>query len=132
MCFILSSLIHISIVTVRKWLVRSVRTCVCEEVGLEVGPLVEAPLTDGAAVRRLLVVEDLVHGQGAVLAETFPTIIALERLLFGVDVAVVPAIVQITISICVEISRDCWICIYVSIHLRWSCLRKALPQMSQG
>ena len=94
MCFILSSLIHISIVTVRKWLGRSVRTCVCEEVGLEVGPLVEAPLTDGAAVRRLLVVEDLVHGQGAVLAETFTTIIALERLLFGVDVAVVPAIVQ--------------------------------------
>ena len=66
----------------------------CEEVGLEVGPLVEAPLTDGAAVRRLLVVEDLVHGQGAVLAETFTTIIALERLLFGVDVAMVPAIVQ--------------------------------------
>ena len=94
MCFIVSSLIHISIVTVRKWLERSVRTCMCEEVGLEVGPLVEAPLTDGAAVRGLLVVEDLVHGQGAVLAETFTTIIALERLLFGVDVAVVPAIVQ--------------------------------------
>ena len=82
----------------KKMLVRSVRTCVCEEVGLEVGPLVEAPLTDGAAVRRLLVVEDLVHGQGAVLAETFPTIIALERLLFGVDVAVVPAIEQIVVK----------------------------------
>ena len=108
----------------------------CEEVGLEVGPLVEAPLTDGAAVRRLLEVEDLVHGQGAVLAETFPTIIALERLLFGVDVAVVPAIVQIVvkqISKSLETSRDCWIIsMYVSIHLRWSCLRKALPQMSQG
>ena len=74
LCFILSSLIHISIVTVRKWLLRSVRTCVCEEVGLEVGPLVEAPLTDGTPVGRLLVVKDLVDCECSGLAETLPAV----------------------------------------------------------
>ena len=61
-----------------------------EQVGLEVGPLVEAPLADGALVRGLLHVEDLVHGKGARLAEALATDFTLEGLLIGMDVSVVP------------------------------------------
>ena len=46
----------------------------CEEVGLEVGPLVEAPLTDGTPVGRLLVMKDLVDRECSGLAETLPAV----------------------------------------------------------
>ena len=44
------------------------------QVGLQVGPLVEAPLTDGAPVGRLLVVKDLVDGECPGLAETLSAV----------------------------------------------------------
>ncbi len=44
-------------------------------------------------MRALLHVEDLVDGQGAGLAEALPTVVALEGLLLGVDVPVVPQVV---------------------------------------
>ena len=44
------------------------------EVGLQVGPLVEAPLTDGTPVGRLLVVKDLVDCECSGLAETLPAV----------------------------------------------------------
>ena len=69
--------------------------CVSLQVGLQVGPLVETPLTDGTPVRGLLVVENLVDGKRAGLTEAFTTVRALERFLFGMDVAVVPEIVSI-------------------------------------
>ena len=64
-----------------------------EQVGLQVGPLVEASLADGTSVRTFLHVEDLVDGQGSRLAEAFPTVVALEGLLLGVDVPVVTQVV---------------------------------------
>ena len=66
-----------------------------QQVSLQVGPLVETPLTDGTPVRGLLVVENLVDGERAGLTESFTTVRALERFLFGMDVAVVPEIVSI-------------------------------------
>ncbi len=44
-------------------------------------------------MRALLHVEDLVDGQGAGLAEALPAVVALEGLLLGVDVPVVPQVV---------------------------------------
>lgn len=59
-----------------------------QEMGFQVGPLVEAPIADGTLVRGLLHVQDLVDGQGARLTESFATFQALEGLLFRVDVPV--------------------------------------------
>ena len=64
-----------------------------QQMGLQVGALVEAALADGTPVRALLHVEDLVDGQGAGLAEALPAVVALEGLLLGVDVPVVPQVV---------------------------------------
>ena len=66
------------------------------QVGLQIGALIKTSLTDGTSVGRLLVVEDLVHRQGARLAETLPTVSALEWLLFGMNVAVISGSVMIT------------------------------------
>ncbi len=64
-----------------------------QQMGLQVGALVEAALAYGTPVRALLHVEDLVNGQGARLAEALPAVVALEGLLLGVDVPVVPQVV---------------------------------------
>ncbi len=64
-----------------------------QQMGLQVGALVEAPLANGTPVRALLHVEDLVDGQGARLAEALPAVVTLEGLLLGVDVPVVPQVV---------------------------------------
>lgn len=58
-----------------------------EQVGLEIGPLIEAPHADGTLVRRLFHVQDLVDGQGTRLTESFATFLTLERFLLGVDVS---------------------------------------------
>jgi len=63
------------------------------QVTLQVGPLVEAPLADGALVRTLLQMGDLVDGQGAGLAETLAAIAALEGLVLGVNVPVIPQMI---------------------------------------
>jgi hypothetical protein len=64
-----------------------------QQMGLQVGALVEAALAYGTPVRALLHVEDLVDGQGAGLAEALPTVVTLKGLLLGVDVPVVPQVV---------------------------------------
>ena len=45
-----------------------------QQVGFQVGPLVEAPLTDGALVGRLLHVENLVYRQGPRLTKALAAI----------------------------------------------------------
>ena len=67
------------------------------QVCLEVGALVEAPLADGTPVWRLLEVEDLVNSKSAGLTETLATVLALEWLLFGMNVSVVSEIRGINI-----------------------------------
>ena len=67
--------------------------CVCQQVGLQVGPLVEMPLTDGTLDGRLFQVEDPVDGERPRLTEPFAALVALEGLLLGVDVPVVPQVV---------------------------------------
>jgi hypothetical protein len=64
-----------------------------QQVRLQIRPLVEAPAADGALVRGLLHVEDLVHRQGPRLAEALAALRALEWFLLGVDVAVVTEVV---------------------------------------
>jgi hypothetical protein len=64
-----------------------------QQMGLQVGALVEAALAYGTSVRALLHVEDLVDGQGAGLAEALPAVVTLEGLLLGVNVSVVPQVV---------------------------------------
>ena len=58
-----------------------------EQVRLQVGALVEAPVAHGTLVRRFLHVQDLVDGEGARLAEAFATFGAFEWLFLGVDVS---------------------------------------------
>lgn len=67
--------------------------CVNLHVRFEVGALVEASIADGTFVRRLLQVRHLVNGERPRLTESFATIVALERLLFGVNVAVIAQMV---------------------------------------
>jgi hypothetical protein len=57
-----------------------------EQVGLEVGALVETAAAHRTLVGGLLHVQDLVHGQSPRLAEPLATLSALERLLLRVDV----------------------------------------------
>ena len=57
-----------------------------EQVGLEVGALVETAAAHRTLVRGLLHVQDLVHGQSPRLTEPLATLSALERLLLRVDV----------------------------------------------
>ena len=99
---------------------------VSEEVRLEVGSLIKTPLTDWTPVRSLLVVEDLMDCQGSVLAKTLATIITFERFLLAVNVAMIPGIYC---TVRKFISDSLW---NEMAHLKWSCLRKALPQISQG
>lgn len=77
-----------------------------EEVGLQVGPLVEVALTNGTTVGRLLHVEDLVHCQRAGLAEALAALLTLKGLLFGVDVAVVPEMVLSTERLVADITIE--------------------------
>ena len=76
-----------------------------EEVGLQVGPLVEAPLANGAFVGGLLHVQDLVHGQGSGLTEPLAALRALERLLLRVDVAVVPEMILPAERLAAQVAR---------------------------
>ena len=62
-------------------------------MGLEVGPLVEAALTNGTSVGTFLHVEDAMDGKRPRLAEAFATFVAFERLLLGVNVSVVSQVV---------------------------------------
>jgi hypothetical protein len=64
-----------------------------EQVGLQVAPLVEGALAHGTLVRTLFHVEDPMDGEGAGLAEPLPALRTAERLLFRVDVAMVPQMV---------------------------------------
>jgi hypothetical protein len=57
-----------------------------EQVGLEVGALVETAAAHRTLVGGLLHVQDLVHGQSPRLAEPLATLSALERLLLRMDV----------------------------------------------
>lgn len=57
-----------------------------QQVRLEIGPLVKTPAAHWTLVRRLLQMEDLVHGQCARLAETLTALQTLERFLLGVYV----------------------------------------------
>ena len=57
-----------------------------EQVGLEVGALVETAAAHRTLVGGLLHMQDLVHGQSPRLAEPLATLSALERLLLRVDV----------------------------------------------
>ena len=66
---------------------------VSQQVGLQVGSLIETSLADRTLVWRLLHVEDLVHRQRSGLTETFPTVRTLERLFFRVNVAMVSQVI---------------------------------------
>lgn len=57
-----------------------------EQMGLQIGSLVEAPVADRTFVRGLFHVQDLMNGQSARLAEPFTTLQALEWLFLRVDV----------------------------------------------
>ena len=58
-----------------------------QQMGLQVGPLVEASAALVALVRRVLHVQDAVDGQSPGLTEAFAAILAFERLFLRVDVS---------------------------------------------
>ena len=80
---------HLLALIALVWLV----ICVREEMRLEVGSLVKAPLTHGAFVRRLLHMQDLMNSQGSRLAETLATLGTFKRFLFGMNVSVISQVI---------------------------------------
>lgn len=74
-------------------------------VCLQVGTLIKAPVADGALVRCLLQMRHLVHGQSPGLAESLAAVSALERLLLGVDVTVIPQMVLPPESLSADVAR---------------------------
>ena len=77
-----------------------------QQMGLEVGPLIEASLTNGTSVGRLLHVKDSVDGQCPRLAKALAAFIALERLLFRVDVSVVAKMILPTEGLSANITIE--------------------------
>ena len=75
-----------------------------EQVGFQVGPLVETSLADWTSVWSLLEVKDLVNSQCATLTESFSTVATFEWFLFGVDVAVVPQVILPTESFSTDVA----------------------------
>lgn len=65
-------------------------------VSLKVGALIEAAIAHGALVGRLLQMRHLVDGEGSRLAESLSAIVALERLLLAVDVAMISQMILAT------------------------------------
>jgi len=59
-----------------------------EQVGLQIGSLVEGAIAHWALMRRLLHMQDLVDSQSSGLTESLAAFGALEGLLLGVDVSV--------------------------------------------
>lgn len=77
---------------------------VSKQVGLEVGPLVKAATANGAFVRGLLHVQDLVDGQSPRLAKAFAAFGALERLLLRMDVSVVSKVILPTEGLSAQVT----------------------------
>lgn len=63
-----------------------VRFAVCQQMSLQVWPLVKALVAHGAFVRRFFHMQDFVHGQGSWLAKSFSTFCALEWLFLWMDI----------------------------------------------
>ena len=64
-----------------------------QQVGLEVAPLVEASAASRTLVRRIFHVQDLVDGQCPRLTKPLATLVALEGLLFGMNVPTIDKII---------------------------------------
>lgn len=60
---------------------------------LQIGALIEGPRADWALVRRLLHVQDFVHGKGAGLAETLAAFRTFEWLFFTMDISMVSKVI---------------------------------------
>jgi len=66
---------------------------VSQQVGLQVGSLIETSLTDGTLVGRFLHVQDLVDRQCPGLTEPLSAVRTFERFFLGMNVPVVPQVV---------------------------------------
>ena len=76
-----------------------------EQVSFQVGPLIKAATANGAFMRGLFHVKDLVNGQGSRLTKTFATFCAFERFLLGMNVAMVSQVVLTTEGLATKIAR---------------------------
>jgi len=76
-----------------------------QQVGLQVGPLVEAPAADWTLVRGFLHVQDLVDGERSRLAKALPAFAALERFLLRMDVTVISKVVLPTERLAAQVAR---------------------------
>lgn len=74
-------------------------------VSFKVGALIEAAVAHGAFVRRFLQVRHLVDREGPTLAESLAAVVALERLLFGVDVAMISQVILTTEGFAADVTR---------------------------
>lgn len=92
-----------------EWLDVGVR----EQMGLQIGPLIEASTAEMALVRAVLLVQYLVHGQRSRLAESFTAVGALEGLLLGVNVTMIAKMVLSAKGFATDITRK-WSLIGVS------------------
>lgn len=81
-----------------RWTIIRFDVRVRQQVGFEVGPLVEAPAAHGTLVRRFLQMKDLVHGERARLTESFATLETFERFLLGVYVPANHNIIKLYIN----------------------------------
>lgn len=72
---------------------------------LEVRPLIEASIADGALVRRFLEMCHFVDSQRARLTKALATVVALERLLFGMNVPMIPQMVLTSECLAADVTR---------------------------
>lgn len=74
-------------------------------VSLQVRTLIEGSMTNWTFVRRLFEMGDFMHGECTRLTESFATIVALEGLLFGVNVAMIAKMILSTECFAADITR---------------------------
>jgi len=85
-----------------KWLLLGVS----QQVSLKVGPLTEYFPTGWTLMIRIVNVKYPMNCQGAGLAESFATILALERLLFGMDVSMIAEVILTTEGLSANITIE--------------------------
>jgi hypothetical protein len=74
-------------------------------VRLEIGSLIEASIADWTFMWRLFQMCDFMNGECARLTESFSTIIALEWLLFGVNITMITKMILTTECFSTNVTR---------------------------
>lgn len=73
-------------------------------VSLKISALIETAIAHGTLVRRLLEMGDFVNGESSRLTESLAAVVALERLLFGVNVSMISQVILTTEGLATDVA----------------------------